>query len=265
VNLWFSCGSAPDLFRTNAMTGVVSLSYFSHSGSGAIAYDGVHNGLWTAVGITGTVAGIQFVQLDALKNPVSTTFKFDPGLGSLIDGIAYDSNDNSLYVSEDGAQTIHHYNAFAPFLLKDVRNWAQFGTCQNSGLAIGGNDLFQGANGCSHVWVTNKVTNAPVFDFGTAVAGGRDEGLSCDSVTFAPTEVMWSRDAFLGSATAFEIPSGTCGVGGANPHAVGGLVDVVTGGSESGSSMGLSWLLAGLVAITAVSGSGLWVLLRRRS
>lgn len=50
-----------------------------------------------------------------------------------------------------------------------------------------------------------------------------------------------------------------------NPNAVGGLVDVVTGGSGSGGSMGLSWLLAGLVAITAVSGGGLWTLLRRRS
>jgi Pectate lyase superfamily protein len=50
-----------------------------------------------------------------------------------------------------------------------------------------------------------------------------------------------------------------------NPNAVGGFVDVVTGGSGSGGSMGLSWLLAGLVAITAVSGGGLWTLLRRRS
>ncbi len=50
-----------------------------------------------------------------------------------------------------------------------------------------------------------------------------------------------------------------------NPNAVGGFVDVVTGGSGSGSSMGLSWLLAGLVAITAVSGGGVWTLLRRRS
>lgn len=50
-----------------------------------------------------------------------------------------------------------------------------------------------------------------------------------------------------------------------NPHAVGGFVDVVTGGSGSGGSMGLTWLLAGLLAITAVSGGGLWRLLRRRS
>jgi hypothetical protein len=211
-NLWFSCDSNPDLFRADPVTGAVSVSYTSGSGSGAIAYDGVHNGLWTSVGFGSSVPGIQFVQLDAGKNPVSVTPAFDPGLGGLIDGIAYDAADNTLYISEDGAQVISHYTTSGAFL--DARNWAQFGTCQNSGLAIGGNGLFQGANGCTHVWVTDKVTNAPLFDFDTSAGGGRDEGLSCDPLTFAPTEVMWSRDAFNNSATAFEIPAGTCGVGG---------------------------------------------------
>jgi hypothetical protein len=52
-----------------------------------------------------------------------------------------------------------------------------------------------------------------------------------------------------------------------NPNAVGGLVDVVTGGSGSGGSAGLSMiaLLAMLVAITAVSGGGVFAFLRRRS
>jgi hypothetical protein len=50
-----------------------------------------------------------------------------------------------------------------------------------------------------------------------------------------------------------------------NPNAVGGFVDVVTGGTGSGGAMGLSWPLAGLVAITAVGGSGIWLALRRRS
>ncbi len=49
-----------------------------------------------------------------------------------------------------------------------------------------------------------------------------------------------------------------------DPNAVGGLVDVVTGGSGSGSA-GLAWLLVGLFTIAAFGSGGAWVLLRRRS
>jgi hypothetical protein len=49
-----------------------------------------------------------------------------------------------------------------------------------------------------------------------------------------------------------------------NPNAVGGLVDVVTGGSGSGG-LSVIAILAMLVAIAAVTGSGISVLLRRRS
>jgi hypothetical protein len=73
----------------------------------------------------------------------------------------------------------------------------------------------------------------------------------------------WVDKVTIGAVTYDFVVS--CNPPTANPNAVGGLVDVVTGGSGSGGSMGLSWLLAGLVAITAVSGGGLWTLLRRRS
>jgi parallel beta-helix repeat protein len=50
------------------------------------------------------------------------------------------------------------------------------------------------------------------------------------------------------------------------PRAVGGFVDVLTTGGGSGGSGSLSWLLLVLItAISAVTGSGLWALLRRRS
>jgi hypothetical protein len=81
---------------------------------------------------------------------------------------------------------------------------------------------------------------------GTAHPGNAGKGFLIDNMTL----------------TSGPVPAPT-----ANPSAVGGLVDVVTGGTGSGSAMGLSalGLLAMTVAITAVAGSGLWVLLRRRS
>jgi len=85
-------------------------------------------------------------------------------------------------------------------------------------LAIGGNLLFEGSDGCNKVWVVDKVTHAAAFNFGTVVPGDngfRDEDLTCDPVTFAPKHVMWSKEAYLPMrAAAFEIPIGTCGFGG---------------------------------------------------
>jgi len=135
---------------------------------------------------------------------------------SVDDGIAYDATDDTLYISDDSISvTIWHYNTAGTLL--GSFPWAGSG-CYNSGLAIGGNLLFQGSDGCSHVWVVDKTTQAPSFDFSTG--GVRDEGLTCDPNTFAPLgkQVIWSKEAFApNEAFAFEIPAGTCGVGGQPP------------------------------------------------
>jgi hypothetical protein len=90
-----------------------------------------------------------------------------------------------------------------------------------SGLAIGGDLLFEGKDGCSHVYVVNKNTLALAFDFSTVIAGDpnfRDEGLTCDNKTFPMVDVMWSKEAYFPMrASAFAIPLGTCGVGGQPP------------------------------------------------
>ncbi len=83
--------------------------------------------------------------------------------------------------------------------------------------------MYQGSDGCSHVYATDKATlSGPVlFDFSTAVASDpnfRDEGLTCDPNTFASQgkQVMWSKEAYSPMrAHAYEIPAGSCGFGGA--------------------------------------------------
>src|SRR5207245_10126034 len=76
-------------------------------------------------------------------------------------------------------------------------------SCYNSGLGLGGSILYQGSDGCSHVYATDKTTpSGPVlFDFSTVVASDpnfRDEGLTCDPNTFASQgkQVMWSKEAY---------------------------------------------------------------------
>jgi hypothetical protein len=100
-------------------------------------------------------------------------------------------------------------------------DWAGTGGCYNSGLALGNQLIFEGADGCSHVYVVDKSDPSKVlFDFSTAVPGDpnfRDEGLTCDTKTYAAQgqQVMWSKEAYSPMrAHAFVIPAGTCGIGG---------------------------------------------------
>ena len=69
-------------------------------------------------------------------------------------------------------------------------------------------------------YVVDKVTKVLQFNFSTAIAGDPNfhpEDLECDTNTFASQgkHVMWSKEAFSPMrAHAFEIPFGSCGVGG---------------------------------------------------
>ena len=223
-HLWVSCyASNPDLLRANATTGIVDQTYNIKGGLGAVAYDATRNAIWAGPGCS-LDDNVWLIQLDAGKNVVSSASQFTPTAGAvscLDDGIAFDASDDSIYYSADTSTVIGQYAAVGGAL---IRSFGWTGPdCYNSGLAIGGNLLFQGSDGCSHVWVIDKVTLLPAFDFSTVVPGDpnfRDEGLSCDTDTFAGIgkQVMWSKEAFSPNrASAFEIPPGTCGVGGATP------------------------------------------------
>ena len=221
-HLWVSCyASNPDLLRASATTGVVDQTYNIQGGLGSLAYDATRNALWAGYGGGSDCSNIWLIQLDATKSVSGSSAQFAPTAGTtgfcLDDGIAFDASDDSLYYSDDSSTIIGHYTTSGTLL----GSFPWTGTdCYNSGLAIGGSLLFQGSDGCSHVWVVDKTTLVPAFDFSTVVPGDpnfRDEGLSCDTDTFAGigTQVMWSKEAYSPNrAAAFEIPPGTCGVGG---------------------------------------------------
>jgi hypothetical protein len=220
-HLWVSCyASNPDLLRASASTGTVDQTYNIENGLGALAYDSTRNALWAGPGCGNDPSSIQLIQLDATRSVTGSAAAFVPaGFGDCLDdGIAYDATNDSIYYSPDGSTTIGHFKTDGTSL--GSFGWTGSG-CYNSGLAIGGTLLFQGSDGCSHVWVVDKTTLAPAFDFNTSVAGDpnfRDEGLSCDTQTFSPKQVMWSKEAYSPNrAAAFEIPAGTCGVGGQPP------------------------------------------------
>jgi hypothetical protein len=233
TNLWYSCDGTPtpiegppaaDLYRANPSSGVVTASYnvADLEGLGALAYDATRNAIWAGWGTNAGAGKIRLIQLNGTKDVTDTTDAFTAGEaydGLLDDGLAFDAQDDSLYVSPDASTTIYHYAVGGSLIGSFL--WGGTG-CFNSGLAVGGNLLFEGSNGCSHVWVVNKSTHAASFDFPTT--GTRDEGLTCDSETFAE-DVVWSMEAYdsnfeegaTRTAFAFEVPAGTCGIGGEPP------------------------------------------------
>ncbi len=265
VNLWFSCTvfsdhfleGANDLYRATT-AGVVTASYkintVDDTGIGALAYDAGRNGIWVGWGNAGggaSLGNVWFVSLDAGKNVVTSAvvgnIAAEPGLlvFGLDDGLAYDGLTDDLYFSDDGATTIHHYDVVpgaVPAVGAHLDAFPWGGTTNyNSGLAIGGSLLYEGADGGNHVWVVDKVTKAPSFDFVTSIGQIRDEDLECDELTFAPTEVMWSIETYdtdfdgVGGAHrlagAYEIPAGSCVHGGG-----GTTKGRMTGGGTVGTS-----------------------------
>jgi RHS repeat-associated protein len=231
ANLWYSCyASNPDLVRADAITGAVTASYNIAGGLGALAYDASRNVIWAGSG--GTAGNVYRISLNGQRTVTGSAMAFntcgESGMcDALDDGLAYDATNDTLYISPDGSTTIHHYSP-AGVHLSDGPNgtgdftWAGTG-CYNSGLALGGTLLYEGADGCNMVWVVDKATPATVqFSFSTVVAGDpnfRDEGMSCDPNTFAAagSQVMWSKEAYAPMrAHAFAVPAGSCTSGGAS-------------------------------------------------
>ena len=218
--LWFSClYGGPDLFRVDPLTGADEGSWDIAGGIGAITYDATHNAIWAGWDAMHLPGDVTYIPLDDTQNVVTAgvTVKFNIGsnaTNSLDDGIAYDATDGDLYISPDLSTTIYRYSTSGTFV--DSRPWVGTGaTCQNSGLAIGADDLYEGVNGCEQVVVADRVTNALAGQF-SAPGIGRLEGLACDPQTFYPKDVLWVVGNGGSSASAYEIPANTCGTGGYN-------------------------------------------------
>lgn len=227
--LWYSCYSSnPDLYKAEALTGNVVASYNVAGGLGALAWDGNSKKIWAGWG-GGAGANGDVRLIDPTTGSATVVFNAAAAvIVGLDDGLAYDAQDDSLYISDDVSTTIYHYSKSGTLL--NSFQWAG-NSCYNSGLAIGGELLFQGSNGCNHIWVVTRSDLSPAFNFPTG--GTRDEDLECDSVTFSPRTVMWSMEAYdenrgdnLGRrAIAFEIPSGSCATGGGVDSDSDGLLD----------------------------------------
>jgi hypothetical protein len=139
--------------------------------------------------------------------------QFEAGVGglALLDGIAYDASDDTLYYSPDVDCNVYQLDLPGGALLNTITptNAAGESDCLVSGVAIGSaNTLYIGRNGEAEIRRIDKTTGAFVSTFATTA--GRVEDLVCDPVTYAPLEAILAKDAFNGLYEAFEVEPGTC-------------------------------------------------------
>ncbi len=147
------------------------------------------------------------------------TFAFNPNVGgyALIDGLAWDRNDDTLYHSPDIDLNVYQFslgtggNPPLGTLMNTVAPQNAAGTADGlvSGVAIGSdNTLYIGRDGAGEIRRINKTTGVFISQFTTTY--GRVEDLTCDPVTYAPKEVILAKDAYNNFYEAFEVEGLTC-------------------------------------------------------
>jgi len=179
------------------------------SGIGAMAWDRGRNELWACDYGTNDVTLV-----DLATGIASRQFN---SYGCM-DGLAYDGTDDSVYASADAASAFEHYTPGGT-LLASYPLAGKLGGCGNSGIAVGGDQLFLANDGCSQIYRVTK-DGSSVTLFGSYPQ--RLEDLECDDVTFAGagSSVVWSKDAYDNTLNAFAVGNGNCGYGGYGPGLV---------------------------------------------
>jgi centrosomal CEP192-like protein len=251
TNLWYSCYNSKnsndpnhyDLKKADPKTGTVLASYDIAGGLGALAYDATRNVIWAGEGggVASNVGVVITIPLDSNKNvsgayqvafPVPQAYSSPPSSQDIVDGLAIDGVDDTLYIHYDFATEIAVYNAGTGAFIGFVPEapGIQSGTpvmtnppvpyCVVSGVAIGGNTLFEASDYCDYVWAVDKATQAEEtassFSVASSVGSSFDEkALTCDTSTFGGNDAIWVKGAFSPQqAYAFEVSPNSCGVGG---------------------------------------------------
>jgi hypothetical protein len=210
--LFYTNYGSPDLYKIDAFGNLLAdIPTTEASGLGPISMDEMswdegRQMLWGASS-TFTYNGIYLI------DPVTgvCTFQFS-GMGglSLTDGLAFDSHDGTIWHSSDVSSAVAHFTDTG-LLLGNVTFYDAAGNVDGSisGVCVGtGNTIYLGHNGQGRIARYDKTTGAWISEFFSP--GGRDEGLECDAINFAPDLALWSKDAYNNTITAIQVENGTC-------------------------------------------------------
>jgi hypothetical protein len=168
--------------------------------------------LWGVYGSTSGDAWLIDLGDKTMSGPVQATHEFSynvPGF-ELVDGLAWDFTDDTLWISPDVSCDVFHFSVTGTALGSITpKNSAGQSDCLVSGVAIGAaNTLYIGRDGQFEIRRVNKSNGNFVSDF--AVTNDRVEDLTCDQTTYAPKEAILAKDAYGSSYEAFEVEPGTC-------------------------------------------------------
>ena len=183
----------------------------------AVAWDTKRKMLWGAM-----ANGVYLIDPSEGAR-VQATLQFRPDVGGsyIVDGLAYDSADDSLYYVPDSNPNVYHFSLGTDgrpmgTLLNIVRPKDEDGQSESdiSGVVVGSDDtLYIGRNKGSGARIVriHKVSGKFISDFATTFE--RVEDLTCDSTTHASlgVEAILAKDAFNALYEAFEVELGTCG------------------------------------------------------
>lgn len=185
----------------------------------AMAYDATRDVLWAVEHNTDNIYQVN-------KTTGAATFQFSAAgkcvrcIGTFRDGLAFDAgdpsdaSDDAIWWSRDVDSEVFKLNLSGGTI--ESFNIGGAPIFNNSGIAVGGPNLYLANNGRDQIFRVNKITKALVDQFATP--GLRPEDMECDPATFSPTEVMWVRQfEDPSNVRAFEIEPGTCGLGGEPP------------------------------------------------
>jgi len=201
----------------------------------AMAYDATRDVIWAVehntenIYIVDKTTGVAIFQFSAHGKCIQCIGTFKDGL-AFDAGDVLDPTDDALWWSYDvdwgvyklkiptGVE-IEHFDVRGPDGIAGTADdiHPDLSRCGNSGIAVGGSNLYLGTDGCQSIIRVDKATKKFVDVLITV--GQRPEDMECDPVTFAPTEVMWVRQfEDANNVRAVEIEPNTCGLGGGAPQ-----------------------------------------------
>jgi hypothetical protein len=233
------CGDQ-NIYKIDPMTGALEDTFDTGIGENpnALAFDAKRNGLWIGTQSCDVVGSpIYFWAFD--DDSVTLQFTIPSGLINpatgetflslcFIDGLAYNENDpgtdvdDEIWFSDDVNRNVGLFTTTGVLVNGYDATTIDPSLSANSGLAIGGDNLYLGNNGGGDVFRSDKNSDPLALIDQFASGDERQEDMECDPVTFDATEVMWVRTTPQGGEfpdviTAFEIEPETCGLGGEPP------------------------------------------------
>src|SRR5438067_6781713 len=192
---------------------VKDVTVSGHNGIAAMAYDAARGKIWACDAPSGNSpgSGVDVYLID--PNTGASTKQFTVA-DSCWDGLAYDSSDDTLWVSADQSDNVYHYKTDGTLIQQFTGVSAKLGGSGNSGIAVGGSSLYlSNADGNQIYTLPKDFSSSSLF----ATEPLHLEDMECDDQTFAPKAAMWVISAFSRELDAFEIPSGSCKFGGGGP------------------------------------------------